>query len=157
MQVLQHTIKVPTGNTFKTGAIARSNGKVGKLTFMFINSPNSNLNNTAKVAEPILVNIYESSDGRTWNSPLNNSPLRVPGGAEQPVTVSITKTFIRIAVKGDNGKGGSLRVHASYEGRQDMGQLDILDIGKAGYGFDGGTEKGQGDGTYPDYPEGAPS
>lgn len=157
MQILQLPIKVPTGNTYKVGAQLRSNGKVGRISFNFINQPNSGLDNKSKAAEPILVNIYESSDGTTWNSPINPSPITVAGGGEMTATVNTSKTFIRISVKGVNGKGGSLRMHASYEGRQDMGQLDIMERGKAGYGFDGGTELGQGPGSIPDYPEGAPT
>jgi len=158
MQILQHTLQVPTGNTFKTAAAFKnSSGKVGKVTFFFMNQTNAGLDNKATKAEPILVNIYESDDGRTLGSPLNNSPLAVAGGAEQPVTVKISKAFITLKLKGSNGKGGSMRVNASYEGRQEMGQLDVLSLGKAGYGFDGGTENGQSDGSFPSYPEGAPA
>ncbi len=157
MQILQHTFKVATGNSFTTSAILRGNLKIGKVTFFFINPTNFNLNNTSAKSEPVLVNIYESDDGRTLGSPLNNSPLTVSGGAEQPVTVKVTKRFVTIKTKGANGKGGSMRVNATYEGRQEMGQFDVMTLGKAGYGYDGATEAGQGTGSYPDYPEGAPT
>lgn len=154
MQTLQHTLAVPAGTNNRVLANFRTNGKVSQITLNFTNSAQAGITSQPVSTEALSFSILESADGVEYSDITAGSPIVARGGADIMRTIVLSKPFFQIAGKGITGKGGYARVNMSYEGRQGMGQIEVIIPGKAGYGFDGGTGKGQLVTSAP-YPEGS--
>ena len=153
MQILQHTFPVATGLTAKIAVRLHQDGKVNQASFTFINKPNQNLDGKTVHTDPLTISLQASADGiNNWVEIL--APFAVPGNGQITKTVTLTANYINILGKTANGKGGYCRLHCSYEGVQDGGQIEVITFGKQGYGFDGGTGQGQTLAQPPGYPEG---
>ncbi len=153
MQILQHTFPVAPGLVAQVAVRLVQNGKVNQGSFNFINKVEQNIDNQPIHTEPLVVSIEASPDGLN-NWAVIQSPFTVPGGGQLTKTVVLPTNYIRIKAKGSTGKGGYARLHLSYEGMQDQGQIEVMTIGKQGYAFDGGTGQGQVTAPPPGYPEG---
>lgn len=153
MQILQHTIPVAPGLVAKVCVRLVSNGLISQASFTFINRTVADIDNKPVSTEPLLFSIEQSPDGLAdWT--VAQPEFQVAGGGQSTKVVSFAHKHVRIKGKGANGKGGYARLHLSYEGMQDMGQFDVLELGKQGFGFDGGTGQGQKVSEVPGYPEG---
>lgn len=148
----QLSVSVPSGTAYNPVARLTSNGKVGRITVRLTQTLNFNNQSQPVAAGSTLFYFYESDNGSTWGDPLNDTPVEVVAGGVQIATLNIRKSHVKVSAVTSDGKGSSVRIDLDYDGSLYHGQLELSQIGKSGYGLDGGSGHAEGTGSISDWP-----
>lgn len=94
----QQQLSIRPGSAWQNSALLSSNEKVGRASLRFHNHNSFNRLSTPISSPALLFRLAESDDAQTWTA-LHSAPVIVRSGAEETLTVSIRKKFVRIQSK----------------------------------------------------------